>query len=180
MSNKKTEFHFFDITEYDKEAEYLSAMHSSGWKLDSVYFPGIYRFSECECEKYTYQLDYNKDGIENKDEYVQMFKDLGWEYLFDFVGYSYFRKPASVESAADDIFCDDGSRVDMMNRVFRGRMIPLIVVFFLMIIAGLIKALRGDFPMSISLMLCGVSIVYLVVFFRFIVKYVGYNNRMRK
>ena len=28
-----------------------------------------------------YQIDYNKDGIAHKDEYVKIFSDCGWEYL---------------------------------------------------------------------------------------------------
>jgi len=43
-----------------------------------------------------YQLDYNQEGRSHKEEYIQMFTDCGWEYLQDFVGYSYFRKPKAA------------------------------------------------------------------------------------
>ena len=37
----------------------------------------------------------------------------------------------------ESIFCDDESRMDMINRVFKGRMIPLIIIFFAIIIPQL-------------------------------------------
>lgn len=69
----------------------------------------------------SYRLDYNQEGVSNKAEYVQMFSDCGWEYLFDFVGYSYFRKTSDEGNMNEEIFCDDGSRLDMMKRVYKGK-----------------------------------------------------------
>lgn len=55
-----------------------------------------------------------------------MFRDCGWEYLQNFVGYSYFRKAASdMDGTEEEIFCDDASRLDMIKRVFSQRMVPL-------------------------------------------------------
>ena len=51
-------------------------------------------------------------------EYVRMFEDCGWEYLTEFDGYNYFRKPADKMQQEEEIFCDDISRLDMMNRIF--------------------------------------------------------------
>ena len=45
-----------------------------------------------------YQLDYNQEGMKNQMEYVKMFEDCGWEYLLEFAGYSYFRKPEAQMS----------------------------------------------------------------------------------
>ena len=59
-------------------------------------------------------------------EYVRMFEDCGWEYLTEFDGYNYFRKPADKMQQKEEIFCDDISRLDMMNRIFIGRVIPLV------------------------------------------------------
>ena len=44
MSERKREVKFFSITDYDKEAEYLSKMHQEGWKLLSITFFGVYNF----------------------------------------------------------------------------------------------------------------------------------------
>ena len=130
MKNTKTEVRFFTITEWEKEQDYLRQQHQKGWKFVRVNFIGLYHFEKCEPEDVIYQLDYNPEGLEHKEEYVQMFRDCGWEYLQDYVGYSYFRKAAALMDGEEEIFCDDASRADMMRRVFKGRMIPLFIVFF--------------------------------------------------
>ena len=56
MKERKTEFHFFTIMEYEEEAAYLQDMRRSGWKLEKVTFPGIYRFTRCQPEEVVYQL----------------------------------------------------------------------------------------------------------------------------
>ncbi len=128
MKKLKKEIRWFSIMEYEKEENYLSKRHLEGWKFKSVTFPGLYTFERCEPEKVIYQLDYNKEGIKHQSEYIRMFEDCGWEYLTEFDGYNYFRKPADKMQQKEEIFCDDISRLDMMNRIFRGRVIPLILM----------------------------------------------------
>ena len=164
MRRTKKEFKYFTIPQYEKEQEYLNEMHRHGWKLKHITFPGIYHFEECEPEDVVYQLDYNQDGIENKEEYTQLFADCGWEYLFDFVGYSYFRKSREAGEVDTSIFCDDASRLDMMKRVFKGRMTPLLIVFFAIILPQLFMQMnRHDLRLGSFLV-----ILYLILFFVYI------------
>lgn len=130
MGKIKKELKFFTITQHKQEEEYLCSMHRMGWKFTKVVFPGLYYFEACEPENVTYRLDYNQEGISHKDEYTRMFADCGWEYLMDFVGYSYFRKATESVSDNEDIFCDDESRLEMMKRVYKGRVLPVVVIFF--------------------------------------------------
>lgn len=146
MGEIKREFRYFTIMEYEEEQEYLRKMHKRGWKFNHVSFPGIYHFKKCEPEDVIYQLDYNKDGISNKEEYVKMFQDCGWEYLLDFVGYSYFRKPVSEMKEEEEIFNDDNSKLEMLQRVYKGRMLPLMCIFCGIICPQLINFAVGDFP----------------------------------
>ena len=136
MKDVKKEFRWFSITEYEKEAEYLRRRHKEGWKFKNVTYPGIYIFEKCEPQDVIYQLDYNPDGIKNQGEYVQMFEDCGWEYLKEFAGYTYFRKPAEKMEKEENIFCDDQSRLDLLNRLFRGRVIPSMVIFVGLLVNG--------------------------------------------
>ena len=86
----KKEFKFFTVFNHEDEQEYLNDMHRHGWKLIKIGGIGMYHFKECDPEDVVYQLDYN---LKKNREYFQMFEDCGWEYLFDFAQYSYFRKP---------------------------------------------------------------------------------------
>ena len=177
METKK-EFRYFNIMEYEKEALYLQERHKQGWKFVKVTGLGVYHFVKCEPENVVYQLDYNQEGISAKQEYVQMFNDCGWEYLMDFMGYSYFRKPASEMKENESIFCDDDSRLEMMNRVFKGRLIPLIVIFFCILIPQTI----AQFSLNniIFYMFMVLIIIYLVIFINFAIKYVDYKKRLGK
>lgn len=134
METKKT-FRYFTIFEYEKEQNYLRNMHQAGWKFVKVSGFGIYHFEKCIPEDVIYQLDYNPDGIKHKDEYVTMFSDCGWEYLQDYVGYSYFRKPASETIGTEEIFCDNDSRLQMLKRVYKDRAIlfGLIICLYVLI-----------------------------------------------
>lgn len=125
----KKEFKYFTIFNHGKEEEYLRMMHKHGWRFVRVGGLGVYHFEECEPCDVVYQLDYNPQSKERKDEYLQMFRDCGWEYVQDFVGYSYFRKPAEMMNGEETIFNDDESRAAMMGRVYKGRALPLAGIF---------------------------------------------------
>lgn len=180
MSQRKIEFRYFTVMDYEREAAYLRKRHREGWKLSRVYFPGVYCFESCAPEDVAYQLDYNQEGTQNKTEYVQMFRDCGWEYLQDFFGYSYFRKPVAAMDGREAIFCDDASRLDMMRRVFRGRMLPLLVLFFAVLIPQSLLVTRhfgffSPFPIIYAVLL----LLYLWIFTVFSVKYRFYAKRVK-
>lgn len=165
---KKTEFRFFTIPEWKKEEKYLQKRHREGWKFTGVTMLGFYHFEKCEPEDVVYQLDYNQEGAAHREEYIQMFHDCGWEYILDFVGYSYFRKPVSDMDGeeSEEIFCDDDSRIDMMKRVFKGRMRPLIAIFFGVIIPQLFvqSHLGGTLGTVLTGTFAVLFVLYLVLF----------------
>ena len=169
MGNSKTVFKYFTIPQYQQEEDYLSDMNEKGWRFAHATFPGFYHFEKCEPGQATYRLDYNREGIKNKDEYIQMFSDCGWEHICDFVGYSYFRKEGEAREEREEIFCDDSSRLDMMKRVFRGKIIPLIIIFAAVIIPQLIMNTAGNsggglYQNIFSFIFLGLAILYLVIF----------------
>ncbi len=128
MKETKTVFRIYTIFQCRQEEVFLTSMSEKGWRLTYITFPGFYHFEKCEPGHVTYRIDFNTEGLRNSSEYVRMFSDCGWEHVLDFFGFSYFRKegdPGNVE----EIFCDDASRFDMTKRIFRGKIIPLIIIF---------------------------------------------------
>lgn len=169
MKTKKV-FKYFTIFEYEKEANYLRRMHQSGWKFVKVSGFGVYHFQQCPPEDVIYQLDYNQEGVAHKEEYVKMFNDCGWEYLQDYVGYSYFRKPASQAAQDEGIFCDDDSRRQMMQRVYEGRIRPLVMIFGCILIPQFLNSVvRKSLYLAIPLLLC--IVLYVYIFIRFSIQY---------
>lgn len=157
MPERKTELRIFTIADWEKEERYLRKRHREGWKFVKVGLPGIYHFEKCVPADVVYQLDYNQEGLAHKDEYVQMFRDCGWEYIQDFGGYSYFRKPVSqMQGEEEEIFCDDASRLDMMRRVFAGRYLSVFIILVLLILPNLAAQFRcadADAPVLLALFL---------------------------
>ncbi len=179
MSNTMKKFAFFTIFDCEKEQDWLAEKHRAGWKLESVSFPGIYRFSRCTPENVVYQLDYNKEGLDNKSEYVRMFADCGWEYIDVMAGFSYFRKSASEMNGREEIFSDDASKLEMMERIYKGRLTPLLVILFALIIPQLFvqfhnSSSAGDLLFGIY---CGLFVAYAVIFILFAVNYHKFKNR---
>lgn len=175
METKK-HFKWFTIFEYEKEQDYLREMHKSGWRFVKVKGLGMYYFEKCVPEDVVYQLDYNQDGLSHKDEYLKMFNDCGWEYIQDYAGYSYFRKAVAKDGVAEEIFCDEESRFQMMQRVLKGRMLPLLIIFFVTLLPQfLINLLITNYYFIASFVGC-VLVLYLVVFAECFVKYTQYKN----
>ena len=179
MKTKK-QFKYFSILHHEKEQGYLREMHKQGWKFIKVTGLGIYHFEECKPQDIVYQLDYNQEGLSHRAEYVQMFNDCGWEYIQDYVGYSYFRKPASEMSGEEEIFCDDASRDAMMGRVFKGRLLPLVILFTLCLLPQFIINLFSLHNYGIAILIGLIMGLYLGCFAAFGIKYAKYKNKTNK
>lgn len=175
MMETKKEVRYFTIFNHEDEQEYLRQNHMAGWKFVKVTGLGMYHFEKCEPEDVVYQLDYNKEGLSQKNEYVQMFSDCGWEYIQDFFGYSYFRKSAKMMDGEEEIFNDDSSKMAMMERVYKGRLIPLLITFCLLLIPQTIRTLlEGQYVLAVFM--GSASIVYFVFF---IYCAIHYNRKKR-
>lgn len=175
MMETKKEVRYFTIFNHEDEQEYLRQNHMAGWKFVKVTGLGMYHFEKCEPEDVVYQLDYNKEGLSQKNEYVQMFSDCGWEYIQDFFGYSYFRKSAEMMDGEEEIFNDDSSKMAMMERVYKGRLVPLLFVFCLLLIPQTIRTLlEGQYVLAVFM--GSASIVYFVFF---IYCAIHYNRKKR-
>lgn len=182
MAGQKRKFKWFSIPEWEKEEEWLREQHKQGWKLIKVSVPGIYTFEACEPEDVIYQLDYNQEGMNNLSEYTQMFRDCGWEYVGEMVGYAYFRKSASEMVEDEAIFSDDESKMDMIERVFKGKMLPLVVIFFSAIVPQLF--IQGHNPSAMGegffFFFVMVFMLYLGVFINFGYQYWKIKEKMQK
>lgn len=183
MNDIKTEIKVFSIPEWKKEENYLREQHKNGWEFVSVNGFCCYHFKRCEPKDVVYQLDYNPDSCDKNKEYIQMFNDCGWEYLQNYFGYSYFRKAVSeMNGTEEEIFCDDASRLEMMKRVFAGRMTTLLVVFFLIIIPQMIMQSQINTPANHGLMIlfCVLFVIYLGMFISFAIPFWKYYKSVHK
>ncbi len=123
-------FRLWTITDYEKEEQFLKDQHRKGWKFTRYLIPGFYLFDRCEPGEVVYRVDFDNAAEREKSEYLQMYRDYGWEYVSEANRFRFFRKPAdSTEKKENEIFSDDESKLEMIDRIFRRRMIPFLCVF---------------------------------------------------
>lgn len=125
------EFHWFLLTDYEKEEELLRKKHKEGYALVSVYIPGIYTFKRCPKEDVIYRMDFQQLDGKQLEDYKKMYRDFGWDYVSEMNDYCYFRKPAAQVTQEEDaeIFSDMESRLDMLKRIMLKKLLPLGVIF---------------------------------------------------
>ena len=132
---KKIVYRIFTIADYEREALYFREMHAKGWKLMKVSYSILlfvvkYTFEKCQSERVSYQLDFYPMEKSERSSYLQLFKDCGWEHITDFNSFSYFRKAHSeIDSAAEfEIYNDATSKLDMLYRILRLRLVPALLL----------------------------------------------------
>lgn len=168
--NTKKQFRYFTIADQKKEEEYLRKMHNEGWKLVRISGLCVYHFEKCEPTDVVYQLDFDPKSNENKSEYIKMFSDCGWEYIQDFVGYSYFRKPCSEMNGEESIFNDAESKTAMLQRVIKTKLLPLMIIFLCSLVQFYIALISHSYVLIViwSILLAA----YIVLFVSFLIFYI--------
>lgn len=92
---RKTSYAAYAAWNYEKEEDRINEESKKGWQLvKGGCFHSVYEKNNSK--RYIYKIDYNtitmRDG-EEKDRYIQMFEELGWDYINStFNGWNYFKK----------------------------------------------------------------------------------------
>lgn len=164
MNKTIIKFRFFTINGIDQEEAWLRSMAKQGYRLTQVSFPGFYQFEVVEPQDLVYRLDYNLDGQNHRDQYTQLYQDYGWTYITTMVGYNYFVKPADQCTDHDVIFSDQSSKIDMIARLFKGRVVPYLAIIALIILFVWWSTLDGGSTIDEALVFtCVVLIMVMVV-----------------
>lgn len=117
----------FGIAEFAEEEKWLEEQHRNGWQL--IKTNGTkYQFERCNADEWVYQIDFKEKGAAD-EEYIQMFKDCGWEYVLQYDKWCYFRR--KEEDGADlSIFSDRFSKIDMYTKILQSRRLIVTVALF--------------------------------------------------
>jgi hypothetical protein len=76
--------------EDEKEELWLQKMAAEGWRLEFV-APYIYKFRRSAPEDVVYRLDYKLTLDKDYEEYLNLFRDSGWELFATYANWHYFR-----------------------------------------------------------------------------------------
>lgn len=120
MNYTKSVFRIFTADNYDKEEEFLREMSLEGWHFRALNL-FWYEFEKGEPREYNYKLDFKPRYNEIDSEYLTMFKDFGWERIYEFRAFrgvwEYFRKEA--DGAENELYTDDESKIELLGRIRR-------------------------------------------------------------
>jgi len=144
MNETKRVFRWFWAWNDEQEEAWLTEMARQGWHLREPGTFGFYIFERGVERNVVYRLDF-KTADQDKEEYLQLFADAGWEHVGEMGGWQYFRTEAP-EGEAPEIYTDKSSKIHKYQRLF------LFLVIFLPIFSvtlsnvgrgssGLMKAL---------------------------------------
>ncbi len=183
MKNTKILFRFFTLFEYEEEQAFLEKQHKEGWKVVNFKLPGIYKFEKCEPEDMIYRIDFTNENGSKNVEYRQMFADNGWDFLWSVNGFSIFRKPlaASTGDNSNEIFSDNASKLQMLQKIHQRKLLPLITIFLCAVLPNFVKGINGEFGSSIAdniltVIFCLIFVLYTYVFVKSFTKI----NKLKK
>jgi hypothetical protein len=111
-----TKFKWFWAWQDEKEEEWLTEMAARGLHLDGFDFPTLYRFRQGKPAECVYRLDYPLVKKKERESYLQLFADAGWEHVGDMGGWVYFRKQVQPGDPME-IFTDVESKAQKYYRV---------------------------------------------------------------
>jgi len=142
----------------EKEEAWLAEMAQQGLLLEDVSLPGTYQFKRVEPANYVYRLDYQSLKTKDKDSYLQLFSDAGWENVGEMGGWMYFRYKIS-NGEAPEIYSDLESKVGKYQRV-----LIYLVIFLPIMILLMNNFPTTDNPGPFSMILQGLSALLLLLY----------------
>jgi hypothetical protein len=108
-------FRWFWAWQEERETGWLEQMSREGWHLEGYAF-GWYRFRRGEPREYLYRLDFNPDASKQRDEYLGIFRDAGWEHVLSWSSWQYFRAERG-KVFSEEIYTDRESRIAKYRRL---------------------------------------------------------------
>lgn len=181
MGDLLRKIRIFTIADFKEEEQWLREMHKSGWKLAYMRVPCFFYFERCEPEDVVYQLDFRNGRDGDGAEYRQIFQDCGWEHVYDCMSFHYFRKPVSQMEEEEEIFSDNASRIDLLGRIWKWRMMPIFVLFFGCVLPQIHQVIADRAPMDLFFWMYVVLLfLYLWVIFHVGIKFFQMKRRMKQ
>ena len=143
MAETVTKIRFFTIADFKEEEVWLREMAKSGLHLLRMTPPLVYVFEKGEPRDVIYRLDFTNN--DEGGDYARMLGEFGWENTGRCMGWIYWRRDADAlaNEAEGELFSDDESRLDMVKKVIRTRMLPLLTIFLCCVLPQFFRALDG-------------------------------------
>lgn len=157
-SNLITKHKWFWGWQDDKEEVWLREMAHQGYHLEKVELFGVYHFRVGEPKDVVYRLDYRSHSQKDKNIYLQLFTDSGWEHVVEMSGWYYFRKEV-IPGEDPQIFTDNASKAEKYLRLM-----SYLVVFIPFITVILNKSIERAPGSVFWTVIQGVQMLLIVIY----------------
>jgi hypothetical protein len=144
----------------EAEEAWLREMSQQGWHLSSVGIPTVYDFESGEPEDVVYRLDYPSYAKMDKEDYLQLFRDAGWECVGEMSGWHYFRQQAQPGEELE-IYTDAESKISKYQRL-----LVFAAILMLPLFTGMIST-RGRFLFFI---IAPLFLIYIYILIRIFIR----------
>ncbi|WP_238476039.1 DUF2812 domain-containing protein [Clostridium manihotivorum] len=177
METKKI-FKLFYVFDYDRLEQWLRKMANDGWIFERVNCFGVYTFIKGTSSDIIYKVDYNKH-IKDLDEYYTVFKESGWQIVYENNNYRIFRSTASNTGEEIGIYNDPREQISWLRKrliiFLSGYGVEFVSLYYLFI-------LQNDIARSNKWNLCVVLITtFLTVpFIRFLSFYIPLERKLKQ
>lgn len=102
MINIALRFRPFPVWNSEAELRWLEDKASQGFRLVKSFNP-LYIFARGEAESVHFCHGFTRVRSKDRDEYLQLYADAGWQYVSSWVGWHYFKSSVATASDMDRI-----------------------------------------------------------------------------
>lgn len=153
---EQVEKQWFYAAEFEAQEAWLSFMHQEGWALTKI-LGRKYHFTACEKEETVYRMEFREEETVAED-YLQLYRDFGWEYVTKKGPWVYFCKAKHLVDGGEsrpeelELFSDSATRMAMIERMIRAKVRRLIPWGLLLLLYEFVvfntTLLKGFGPLS--------------------------------
>ena len=159
----------------DRDIKKLNKLSKEGWMLSGFSYLS-YELKKEEPKEYIYCIDSQK--VENRDEYIELFKDGGWEYVCNYGDIYFYRSLPGTK----EIYSDKASlaeKYSYMGNQMKNLVIILIALATVLISIVMIGENYIKWNFIKSILEFGI-IVSLAFILPFTVCYLTIKNKVKK
>lgn len=138
---------FFTLGQYPQEQAWLEEEAARGNILQKIKTPCFYWFQQETPQNLVYRYDFVPSG-KTQEDCIDLYEQYGWNYVGQINDFLLFVHSGAAKSRfIPELFSSQESRDEMVQRIIRKRMIPLLVLFVLLLLILLMLIVRRADPM---------------------------------
>ncbi|MBL4931842.1 DUF2812 domain-containing protein [Clostridium paridis] len=177
MRTTKKVFKLFYIFDLEKEENWLREMANKGWFFEKVNYLGVYTFIKGPCTDTIYKIDFNKN-IGDIEEYYDLFRESGWEFIYKIRFFKYFRYGGDASSYRNtpDIYNEPTEHIAFLRKW----LIIFLIVYGLQFVSLFnLSFLQNTSLRAISLILITILLLSFILV-RFINSYIILKRKLKR